>query len=80
VWCMRYIVVIGFSVWCMRYIVVIGFTVWCMRYIVVIGFTVWCMRYIVVRICPVRLYGSSTGRDTIHVRRITVFVIVIVFY
>ena len=34
------------------------------------------MKYIVVKICPVRLYGSSTGRALIHVNRITVFVIV----
>ena len=34
------------------------------------------MKYIVVEICPVRIYGSSTGRAPIHVNRITVFVIV----
>jgi hypothetical protein len=28
--------------------------------------------YVVVRICPVRIYGSSTGRAPIHVNRITV--------
>jgi hypothetical protein len=32
-------------------------------------------KYIVVRICPVRMYGSSTGRAQIRVSRITVFVI-----
>jgi hypothetical protein len=30
----------------------------------------------VVRICPVRMYGSSTGRAPIHVNRITVFVMI----
>ena len=35
------------------------------------------MKYSVVRICPVRIYGSSTGRAPIHVSRITVFVIVL---
>ena len=32
-------------------------------------------KYNVVRICPVRMYGSSTGRAQIHVSKITVFVI-----
>jgi len=34
------------------------------------------MKCNVVRICPARMYGSSTGRAAIHVNRITVFVIV----
>jgi hypothetical protein len=33
------------------------------------------MKYIAVRICPVRMFGSSTGRAPIHVNRMTVFVI-----
>jgi len=34
------------------------------------------MKYTAVRIFPVKMYGSSTGQAPIHVRRITVFVIV----
>ena len=34
------------------------------------------MKYIFVRICPVRMYGSSACRAPIPVTRITVFVIV----
>jgi len=34
------------------------------------------MKFIVVRNCPIKMYGSSTGRALFHVRRITVFVIV----
>jgi len=34
------------------------------------------MKYNTVRICPVKIYGSSTGRAPIHVNRITLFVIV----
>jgi hypothetical protein len=30
----------------------------------------------VVRICPVRMYGYSTGRAPIHISRITVFVMI----
>jgi hypothetical protein len=34
------------------------------------------MKYIVVKICPFRMYRSSTGRAPIHVNRITAFFIV----
>lgn len=34
------------------------------------------MKYRIVRTCPVRMYGSSTGRAPIHVSSTTVFVIV----
>jgi len=34
------------------------------------------MKYNVVKVCPVRMYGSSGGRAPINVSRITVFVIV----
>jgi hypothetical protein len=34
------------------------------------------MKYTIVRICPVRMYGSSTGRAPIHVSSTTVFVII----
>jgi hypothetical protein len=40
------------------------------------GFSMWYIKYIVVKICPVRIYGSSIGRAPIHVNRITVFVVV----
>jgi len=31
------------------------------------------MKYIVVKVCPVWMHGSSTGRAPIYVSRITVF-------
>jgi hypothetical protein len=34
------------------------------------------VKYIIVRICPVTMYGSSTGRAPIHVSRNTVFAMI----